>query len=89
MADHAIGIEGSGNEILHGIQQGPSSRYGIPRHTVKRQCSFNVIHYRPTHTPCKKFKSFSGPWTPSEVSISSGKQYLHKNVPQFSHIYTY
>ena len=82
MADHAIGIEGCGNETLRGIQQGSSGRYDIPRHTVKRQSSFNVIHNRPTHTPCRKFKSFSGSWTPSEVSTSSGKQYLYKNVPQ-------
>ena len=81
MADHVIRIEGCGNDTLHGIQQGSSSHYDMPGHTVKRQCSFSVIHNRPTHTPYKKFKSFNGPWTPSEVSTSSGKQYLYKNFP--------
>ena len=73
MADHAIGIGVCGSETLHGIQQGSSRSYDIPRHTVKRQCSFNVIHNRPIHTPCRKFRSFNGPWMPSEVSTSSGK----------------
>ena len=75
MADTVIDIKRCGSDTLRGIHKGSRKRYAIPGHTVKRQCSFGVIHNRPTHRPYKKFKSFNGPWTPSGVSTSSGKQY--------------